>query len=396
VPGAAAALARCGRRARGEDSGDSVPLLEGGSGGGGGASNSSSSPSSYGSSSSSSGGYSKIPSSGGPSASAAALGAAEARISELQAEVDTYKAMVFAGANSGGGAGAMLAAGSAASGAAAAAAGGKGGASSDLAAASVWDRREFLQRCADHVGLVATALDESVADAMATGTGASAAVLAASMQRLWASAAAAATEVVRGQKERLLDASAGDVVGASSSSSSSSSSSRVLRDRIASSTLFAVYSRGILEATFSADALWAEKGTRVLDAWCASLVADGVCSPESAEGLFEDRERSGLGKAVLLALRTTAWPLVTGSPLEWTPGAGAGASSSSSPTQLRYDQNAQQVFSLDGRPTSAGDRVAAVGPTLTLNPERVPADGTAPDLASLRKQCKTLVVPVGK
>jgi hypothetical protein len=64
----------------------------------------------------------------------------------------------------------MLAAGSAASGAAAAAAGGKGGASSDLAAASVWDRREFLQRCADHVGLVATALDESVADAMATGT----------------------------------------------------------------------------------------------------------------------------------------------------------------------------------------------------------------------------------
>ena len=55
-----------------------------------------------------------------------------------------------------------------------------------------------------------------------------------------------------------------------------------------------------------------------------------------------------------------------------------------------------QVFSLDGRPTSAGDKVAAVGPTLTLNPERVPADGTAPDLASLRKQCKTLVVPVGK
>lgn len=379
-PGVIIAVSRFIRRRR---NADAEPLLD----------NNNDKPSSSGSPNRTNGGYTTVATED-TSASAANL-AAQARIGELQAEVDTYKAMIFATANS-----TSLSTTSTGSG--------------SNVPSVVWDRREYLQKCAEMTNLVATALDECIADAFATGKGSNVLVFAVSMQRLWTLTSSLSMNVVQSKKDQLLGVSAG--------------TSNEQKDSLAKSTLFNIYYRSVLETVFTDNTVWNNTCTDVINTWLDELLKYKVCSTASIETIRTEIGRCGLAKAIAINCKLSVWPTVTNSNLNWAlennNNYNTNASSSSSlllsntvlslstnelksiTKYIPYDGTVHQVFSLDGRSTTNGDNVYEIGPSLqnsllssggnSSSSNSSATLGQEMDMLSLRKTCRTLVVPVGK
>ena len=309
--------------------------------------------------------------------------AAEARITELQTEVDTYKAMVFASANS-----TSL---------------GTSSGSNTNVNASVWDRREFLQKCAEMTNIVATALDECIADAFATGKGTSALVVAGAMQRLWTLSANKSTSIFYKVKDQLLTVSLTTDANTNGGSVSNSQ-----KESLAKSTLFNIYYRSVLETLFTDNNQWNNVCTDVINTWLDELMIHKICASSGVDTIRTDIGRCGLAKAIAIYCKLSVWPMVTNSTLIWSLENNHTSLSQNNVLSLSnnelkaviksltYDSSIHQVFSLVGKSTNNGDTVYEIGPSLQTTVNATESSTADIDIISLRKTCRTLVVPTAK
>lgn len=344
-----------------------------------------------------------------PPSSSSAFGAATATsssssssssaavIADLQTQLDTYKAMVFA-SSTGGGVGAAGSSTGGRLGASAVASAAAGGAAAG-AGAGVWDQREFLRRCSEVVSKTAIALDECVCDAFtAAPAGAGGDVntrMAKAMRLLWSGASAAVEGHVAAQKQALLQVStsvsmATGIGGAAMSSSTSPSSA--MRQSLESSTLFTVYYRSVLELMFCDSAVWSAMATQVLQSWCNALITNNLCTADGAQGIMADAASCGLLSAIQIHLQLAMWPAITGSSLRWALSQPASALTLE---RCAHDIATQQSFSLDGRPVQPGSQVFIVGPSLFSSSSTATTSALAvsPEVSAIRQSCKTLVIP---
>ena len=243
---------------------------------------------------------------------------------------------------------------------------------------ALWDRLEFLQGCSQSVAALAALLDECLCDAF-SGPRLSAR-LSEAVRTLLTSAAAAA------------------------------------RERVAAVTKLPDARPGGLPALLADAPLWRSAGDAVVEAWLITLRRGGASALCSADGIAAIKRDARANLVALAAQHMTLslWPDAADANIQWVIGGGGPGDDAPTPVASAFalDNEAHQLFSLDGNPLPSGARVIAVGPTLQgrepvgvasggdAKGGDVAAVGTAPpapasaeQLKELRgRRCRTLVI----
>jgi hypothetical protein len=175
---------------------------------------------------------------------------------------------------------------------------------------TMWDRLEFLQRCANLVSSLATLLDEVVCDAFE----------GEALSRRLSSAVYA---LLRQSEEEAL---------------------RVLKDDAPP-----------LSCLTSED-FWIERAAATTDKWLASLVPQLLCSSAGVAKLGDAGAIASLRALCSLEMRLALWSEFADANIQWR---------LLEPSPFPLDSDSHQLFSLDGNPLSNGKMVLPIGPTLT-------------------------------